>query len=543
MDNSKKFKHNNLNEGESPEENNILDDLQVLVNRWREDNTGEISPIASLQQLIDDYYSTPLNEMVNGDQEWHTKEQGDFFTLDGSENLGNTDYFKDDGFDIIHQTSGDHHLSDISPESQETYIPKGSKKVKKTVLKPRLDKGPFNVSILDEQHTEGDNVLGGESYVWNNNTSKHDLVKIQVPKERFFQLTKAIVSNFSLQKLKEVLEQDHYELEELIRDTIKLYGATYSELGGDKGDGLTNKIVWASVDNYEGLSNNQIDNFDSLVLRPLKTYKAKMSEEVKEWITYTWYPTVVSYDESQAILELIENTDGYFSWYEWDNEPGFERYSDDQESMGVNVDKIEEIKSKVEEEILTEDTNAEAQTVNEIDATIMNHLTRDYSKQELITLVHTNLNALPSAVESALKLYGFGTHMQQGITRAKQLLQLMFDEEYTTTDYKEFMGKPLPPLHHYTFEKSFLESETHVKLAIIEVADTNFQSAFCDIDENFWDYQPDIDYVDIQDSDFIGEEEWERIYIDDTEVWRTNDRDNTERDKKYNPEDASRRCI
>jgi hypothetical protein len=97
---------------------------------------------------------TDLSEGVEGDQEWHTKEQGDFFTLDGSENLGNTDIFKDDGFDIIHQYRGDVHLSDLSPEESETAIPQGSKKVKKTVLKPRLDKGPFNIPVPMKEHYE-----------------------------------------------------------------------------------------------------------------------------------------------------------------------------------------------------------------------------------------------------------------------------------------------------------------------------------------------------------------------------------------------------
>ena len=90
-------------------------------------------------------------EGVAGDQELHTGEQGDLFTLDGSENLGNTDIFKDDGFDIIHQHRGNVHLSDITPEEEETVIPQGSKKVKKTVLKPRLDKGPFNIVVTESQ--------------------------------------------------------------------------------------------------------------------------------------------------------------------------------------------------------------------------------------------------------------------------------------------------------------------------------------------------------------------------------------------------------
>jgi|ETNvirnome_6_100_1030635.scaffolds.fasta_scaffold01138_16 predicted kinase len=93
-------------------------------------------------------------EGVEGDQEWHTGKQGDLFTLDGSENLGNTDIFKDDGFDIIHQYRENVHLSDLSPEEEETAIPQGSKKVKKLVLKPRLDKGPFNIMVTESQITK-----------------------------------------------------------------------------------------------------------------------------------------------------------------------------------------------------------------------------------------------------------------------------------------------------------------------------------------------------------------------------------------------------
>ena len=106
----------------------------------------------SAEYAFGDTDNFSLNEGVAGDQERHKKEQGDFFTLDGSENLGNTDIFKDDGFDIIHQYRGDVHLSDLSPEESETVIPQGSKKVKKTVLKPRLDKGPFNIPVPMKEH-------------------------------------------------------------------------------------------------------------------------------------------------------------------------------------------------------------------------------------------------------------------------------------------------------------------------------------------------------------------------------------------------------
>ena len=99
-----------------------------------------------------------ITEAVGDDQKLHTKKQGDFFTLDGSENLGNSDFYDGDGFDIVHQHRGNVHLSDLSPEESETAIPQGSKKVKKTVLKPRLDKGPFNIKVKMNEHEGHDDV-------------------------------------------------------------------------------------------------------------------------------------------------------------------------------------------------------------------------------------------------------------------------------------------------------------------------------------------------------------------------------------------------
>ena len=53
--------------------------------------------------------------------------EGEYFCLTGSDNLGTTDMYKGDGKDIIHKF-GDYHLSDISPEEEETYTtPTGTK--------------------------------------------------------------------------------------------------------------------------------------------------------------------------------------------------------------------------------------------------------------------------------------------------------------------------------------------------------------------------------------------------------------------------------
>ena len=69
---------------------------------------------------------------------------GEYFCLSGSDNLGTTDMYKGDGLDIIHKF-GDYHLSDVSPEEEETYHPTGNKNIKKTIFKPALHKEPFNM--------------------------------------------------------------------------------------------------------------------------------------------------------------------------------------------------------------------------------------------------------------------------------------------------------------------------------------------------------------------------------------------------------------
>ena len=148
-----------------------------------------------------------LHEGTCGDQEWHTGEQGEFFTLDGSENLGNTDMFVDDGLDIIHK-HGDTHLSDITPEESETVIPKGSKKIKKTVLKPRLDKGPFSIGVMEQKDK------GHYGHVFSNKIPLELDNKLYVLVNKLGGLTRVDIKNFIENTNKESL----YVLQGLLRD-------------------------------------------------------------------------------------------------------------------------------------------------------------------------------------------------------------------------------------------------------------------------------------------------------------------------------------
>ena len=156
-----------------------------------------------------------LYEKVCGDQDKHTGEQGEYFTLDGTENVGNTDMFVDDGFDIIHK-HGNAHLSDISPEESETIIPQGSKKVKKTILKPRLDQGPFNISINEIKNK------GHYGYVFS------DKIPLEIDNKLYVLVNK--LGGLNHQDIKKFIENTNRESLHVLQGLLRDFPSSLEEL-------------------------------------------------------------------------------------------------------------------------------------------------------------------------------------------------------------------------------------------------------------------------------------------------------------------------
>ena len=105
---------------------------------------GEIKPLHEEQQTLWG------NGVMDREKEW-CEDDENWLCSTGSENLGFSDLYTDDGFDIIHSFPGEVHLSDLSPEEADTHIPKGTKKYKKLKMKPSLHHGPFNIPVIEEQ--------------------------------------------------------------------------------------------------------------------------------------------------------------------------------------------------------------------------------------------------------------------------------------------------------------------------------------------------------------------------------------------------------
>ena len=106
--------------------------------------------------------------------------------------------------------------------------------------------------------------------------------------------------------------------------------------------------------------------------------------------------------------------------------------------------------------------------------------------------------------------------------------------------YKEFVGENLPTIHQYVFTRTYEQNETAIYESYVTIEDTNYASALCAVDENWWEYDPEDEQIETVDTDYIGEEEWERVERDGKEVWqarqspRGEDSTNTN-DDRYDP--------
>ena len=120
-------------------------------------------------------------------------------------------------------------------------------------------------------------------------------------------------------------------------NVLKLFGLSTNY------EALTNKIYWASVDNLEGIEGGSINSFDELTLRQYKKYRVECSESWTEHVYYNWEPIVEAYSEDDAMNLVYHDDDGYYQYYEWENEPGFERDVGDSDSDGKEVDQVVEI--------------------------------------------------------------------------------------------------------------------------------------------------------------------------------------------------------
>ena len=232
-------------------------------------------------------------------------------------------------------------------------------------------------------------------------------------------------------------------------------------------------------------------------------------------------------EENDIMSELQELVD------EWDAcEEGMPvgcRYKNDVQEI------IDRYKSKTlyEHKLIKERVTDEAEYVDEVAAKLMGVWVKKLGKDRIKEMEKEAPGHIWNELFPYSKMFGL-TDMHHLEPYHKQLIQFMVNKGIPE-DYIEFIGEQLPVLHEYSFEKTYLKREDAVYSGQIFLEDTNYDSARCEAQENFWDHEPDEEYVEQQDSEWMGDEEWYSVHRDDEMIWSDSSANN---DQEYNPDEG-----
>ena len=450
--------------------------------------------------------------------------------------------------------------------------------------------------ILHEQDIPDENVVHGQQYPdyekWGDMSKEEKETEgmpyktHQMDKNIFFKIIKHLVESSSkewfVDKVRgeegESVSEKLYEL----KNTFKLFGQTDQTMGYFTSDSLAAKIFYLAHDNWDGIKQGHFTKLEDLKFRSIKIFEVDCNESVIEHISYTWTVELEAYTREDAESEVIMNDDGIYSWWEWDNKPGFDREEYDSNSDGMEVDDTREVTSegkaveslgehkiikevsdgglvsglknilkkwkasrtenrwydeiedllkkeklnegkksnKIDEEYVAPETPrdvANKHTVTPVYLKIMKTLSETLGFDKIVHMLTQPLDDITVSTYSIFKLYGVTDPDTYHL--GKQLIQFMVDNK---DDYWEekHIGVPLPTLHTFSFTKSWIENERVEKEGVVQLTDTNFESASCAVNQEFWEYSPDEESVDVLDSEFEGDEEWTNVWMDNKEVWR-----------------------
>ncbi len=152
------------------------------------------------------------------------------------------------------------------------------------------------------------------------------------------------------------------------------------------------------------------------------------------------------------------------------------------------------------------------ETITPMDVKIMNHIIRDYSKNEIDEMVNTASYDLN--LRNVLKLYG---QHDLGGMKPKQFIQFIYDNNYNVTENN--VGDSLPPLNLYRVVQNSVVVERIAKDYEVVGKDTNFNAFMCGLRESFWEYDPELISQEVLDSDYLGDEEWVSVSENGKRMW------------------------
>ena len=131
-----------------------------------------------------------------------------------------------------------------------------------------------------------------------------------------------------------------YERYKEFEPTLKSFGLNDNKT---EPDSMYNKIFHTALDNYEGIKNGDIKNFNGLRIPETHDYEVDMRQTTTEYVEYTWPVSVSAFSSKDAEMEVFADEDGMYSWYEFEGQPRFHKEWLDEETQERDVVKVREV--------------------------------------------------------------------------------------------------------------------------------------------------------------------------------------------------------
>ena len=434
----------------------------------------------------------------------------------------------------------------------------------------------------------------GREYVWN---------KQSITKSMFMKGVKLLVRYNSESELDEIADggQNLYERTTDLDKYLKLVGVR------NNSEGLSSKMLWAAIDNYEGVNVGGIISYDQLNLRPLKKFDIDCWEDVNEYKTIKYRVTTEAFATIDAENMVIYDDDGVYQQYDWPHideehheydvqDRGTEEPSDKGDVyVHTDTNNYTDEKEDDDQQITESKLKAgpeENDIISELEELLGNkelteknvrNILRKYKSKSLTEQVLKEQNVSSEAEEAArfnqqpvtiieakfmtrvksksdstvIAKWAAMTHydiLEQGeltqIARAfgisesgrvnnalrlTQLINLIWDN-MDVDDFSSFVGDLAPILQFIEIVQEYQEVTDAVYRATASSWGVDYESTACDIKDNFWNYDPDLEHLHDDSHDMVqGSERWVNITIDGNNVWDDGTMGETKNvDNKYN---------
>lgn len=406
-----------------------------------------------------------------------------------------------------------------------------------------------------------------------NNPEEFKWNKQSITKAMFFKGVKLLAKHNDKTDLKNIIysQRNMWDRSDEVYKYVKLVGVRSGS------EGLTSKMLWAAYDNYSYLVGEDeiiAGKYDELDLRPLLNYDVSMFEDSNEYKTTHYTVKIEAFDEVDATNDVTHDEDGVYQQYDWPDNQDVETHEYEIQDRGVLevrkadsknitesklkagpeendiISELEELlgnkeltekkvksiirkyKSKpLTEQVLKEQTvSSEAeeaarfnqQPITIVEAKFMTRVKLKFDTTVIAkwaAMTHYDVVEQQELTQIARPFGVSSSGRYNNALRLTQLINLIWDN-MDLEDFSSLVGEQAPKLQFIEITKHYQEVTDSTYRATASSWGINYETNACDMKDNFWNYDPDLEHQQDDSHDVVqGSEQWVMVTVDGNVVW------------------------